>query len=127
MIRYKKDTHNIVTLILDMGGRKENIINHEIGQAFLPVIEHLQKEKKKKALRGVILTSAKKSFLTGGDLEYLRNNNNAKEIFGFSSQLQKSLRDLEHPGVPVVAAINGNCIGIGIRSSLGLSSSGGVK
>ncbi len=47
MIKYKKDTDNIVTLILDMSERSDNVINHEIGQAFLPVLAHLQAEKEK--------------------------------------------------------------------------------
>ena len=65
MIHYKKNTDNIVTLTLDMSGRTNNIINHEIGEAFIPVIEHLKKEKAKGLLKGVIMTSAKKK-LPGG-------------------------------------------------------------
>ena len=44
MIRYKKDTDNIVTLTMDMSGRAANVINHEIARAFVPVIEHLKEE-----------------------------------------------------------------------------------
>ena len=62
MIRFKKDTDNIVTLIFDMQDRHHNVINHEITEAFLPVIKHLQQEKARGTLKGVILTSAKKSF-----------------------------------------------------------------
>ena len=76
MIRYKKDINNIVTLSLDMANRNVNIINHEIGKAFFPVLEHLKKEKEKGVLRGVILTSEKKSFLAGGDLDYIFKNEN---------------------------------------------------
>ena len=42
MIRYKKDTHKIVTLTLDMSGRSLNVINHKIAEAFVPVIAHLK-------------------------------------------------------------------------------------
>ncbi len=115
MIRYRKDTDNIVTLSLDMEGRKVNIINHEIGQAFIPVIQHLKEEKAKGQLRGVILTSEKKTFLAGGDLDYLYNNVSAKEIFGYSEKLKAFFRDLESPGIPVVAAINGTALGSGFE------------
>lgn len=118
MIKYQKDTNNIVTLTLDMGGRNVNVINHEIFEAFVPVITHLQKEKTKGALRGVILTSAKKTFLSGGDLEYLYAANDPTEIFNFSQKLKKFLRDLEHPGVPVVAALNGSALGAGFEVAL---------
>lgn len=71
MIRYKKDTDNIATLILDMKSRPKNLINHEMVDAFKPVLEHLKKEKNRNVLRGVIITSSKRNFLEGGDLEYL--------------------------------------------------------
>ncbi len=118
MIKYQKDTDHIVTLTLDMSERQSNVINHQVFEAFVPVIEHLQKEKKRAALRGVILTSGKTSFLAGGDWEYLYNTNNAQEIFTFCEGMKKFLRDLESPGVPVVAAINGNALGAGFEVAL---------
>ena len=118
MIRYKKDTDNIVTLTLDMGTRNINIINHKVGKAFLPVIDHLKKEKSLGQLRGIIITSAKKTFLSGGDLEYLHELKKAEEIFQVSGVLKSLFRDLEEPGVPVVAAINGTALGSGFELAL---------
>ena len=118
MIHYRKDTDNIVTLILDMRGRNINIINHEIGQAFIPIIEHLKREKAKGLLRGVIITSAKKNFATGGDLEYLFQDKSATEVFHFAEMLKQYFRQLESPGVPVVAAINGVALGAGFELAL---------
>ncbi len=115
MIRYKKDTDNIVTLTLDMTNRKTNIINHEISQAFIPVLQHLKEEKAKGQLRGLILTSDKKTFLAGGDLDYLYKSYSAEEIFNYSQNMQLFFRDLERPGVPVVAAINGTALGSGFE------------
>lgn len=118
MIHYRKDTHHIVTLSLDMEGRSHNVINHEIGEAMLPVVRHLQAEKKRGALRGVIITSAKKTFLGGGDLEYLYRADDAGELFSFAQKLKEFMRDLERPGVPVVAAINGDALGTGYELAL---------
>lgn len=118
MIHYKKDVDNIVTLTLDMQGRNVNVINHEIRAAFIPVLTHLQAEKKKGLLRGVILSSAKKTFLAGGDLEYLYQATDPAEIFGFAEAMKAFLRDLERPGVPVVAALNGSALGAGFEVAL---------
>lgn len=118
MIHYAKDTENIVTLTLDMQGRKENIINHEIVDAFVPVLEHLKSEKAKGALKGVIITSTKKTFLAGGDLEYLYHARNPEQIFTFTEKLKRFFRDLERPGVPVVAALNGAALGTGFELAL---------
>ena len=87
MIRLKKDTDNIVTIIFDMVGREHNVINHEISESFVPVIQHLQAEKAKGKLKGVILTSAKSSFLSGGDLGYLYDENDPQKLFEAAEQL----------------------------------------
>ena len=118
MIKYQKDTDNIVTLRLDMKGRSVNVINHEIGEAFIPVIEHLMEEKAKGALRGVIITSDKKTFLAGGDLDYLYKNDDPAEVFQFAEKLKRFFRDLERPGIPVVAAINGTALASGFEMTL---------
>ena len=118
MIRYKKDTDNIVTLTLDMTDRAVNIINYEIGRTFVPVIKHLQEEKAKGALRGVIITSAKKTFLAGGDIDFLYHSTDVKAVFEYAQGLTKFMRDLEHPGVPVVAALNGSALGSGFELAM---------
>lgn len=118
MIKYKKDTDNIVTLTLDMKDRPVNIITYEIGKTFVPVIQHLQAEKRKGALRGVIITSAKTSFMAGGDIDFLYQSNNPQAIYEYSQALTSFMRDLEIPGVPVVAAINGSALGSGFELAM---------
>jgi 3-hydroxyacyl-CoA dehydrogenase/enoyl-CoA hydratase/3-hydroxybutyryl-CoA epimerase len=118
MINYRKDTDDIVTLILDMSGRESNLLNHELVAAFRPVIAHLQKEKAAGRLRGVIISSAKKDFLQGGDLAYMLELKDAKKAFQAAQLLKAFLRDLEVPGVPVVAAIDGDAIGTGFELAL---------
>ncbi len=118
MIRYEKDTHNIVTLTLEMAGSPYNIINHDIRKSFVSVLLHLKAEKKKGLLRGVIITSGKKNFLHGGDLEFYYNCTDPKEIFETSQNISHFFRELESPGVPVVAAINGTALGPGFGLAL---------
>jgi len=118
MIRYKKDKNNIVTLTLNMEGRNLNIINHEVSKSMVPIFNHLEEEKAKRKLKGIIITSAKKNFLVGGDLDYLYQAKDAATIFKLSQSLQKLYRLLERPGVPVVAAINGTALGSGFGLAL---------
>lgn len=118
MIRYQRDTDNIVTLNLDMDGSHNNIITHELGQAFVPVLKHLQQEKARGALRGVILTSSKKDFLESGDPSFFYESTDPAAVFQVAQQFKQFLRDLERPGVPVVAALNGDAIGAGFEVAL---------
>ncbi len=118
MIHYTKDVDNVVTLRLDMDGREGNVINHNIQEAFSPIIKHLQAEKARHALKGIIITSDKPTWLEGGDLGYLYEATDAEELFRFAQRLKAFLRDLEWPGVPVVAAIAGDALGTGFEVAL---------
>jgi 3-hydroxyacyl-CoA dehydrogenase / enoyl-CoA hydratase / 3-hydroxybutyryl-CoA epimerase len=119
MIRYEKDTQNIVTLTLDMEASRFNIISHDIGKSFVPVLRHLQTEKAKGLLRGVIITSGKTdSFLVGGDLDFYYQATDPKEVYQTSQKLTGFFRALESPGVPVVAAMNGSALGPGFGLAL---------
>ncbi len=118
MIRYQKDTNNIVTLTFDMEGTRSNVINHQMWTSFLPVLQRLQLEKEKGRLRGVIFTSAKRTFLSGGGLDSLLQVDNPEEIYSTAERMKLFLRELERPGVPVVAAINGSALGPGFEMAL---------
>ena len=118
MIKYIKDHQDIVTLTLDMEGRAKNLINHEIVHAFFPILEKLKEEKAKGQLKGVILTSNKTTFLAGGDFDYLYDARDPAQIFAYTQQMKGLLRAFEQPGVPVVAAINGDALSIGFEVAL---------
>lgn len=118
LIKYHKTPNMVVTLTLDMKGRPTNIINHEIVSAFVPVLEVLKSESEKGQLVGVIVTSGKPTFLTGGDLDYLYDETNPHKIFEFAERLNQFFRQLEKIGVPVVAALNGTALGSGFELAL---------
>jgi 3-hydroxyacyl-CoA dehydrogenase/enoyl-CoA hydratase/3-hydroxybutyryl-CoA epimerase len=118
MIKYRKDTDDIVTLTLDMKSSTFNVLNHEICAVFEPVIEQLQSEIRTNQLSGVIITSDKKNFLIGGDLDYIYQIDNAAAVFEFTENLKEIFRKIERLGVPVVAAINGNALGSGFELAL---------
>ncbi len=118
MIRYEKDTQQIATLTLDMDGNVHNMLQHDISKSFLPLLNHLKAEKAKGALRGVIITSAKRNFLTGGDLDFYHQCTDATAAFQASQQLCTFFRGLESPGVAVVAAMNGSAFGPGLGLAL---------
>ena len=118
MIRYEKDINNIVTITLDMDGNPNNIISHDIGKSFMPVLKQLKADKNAGVLRGVIITSSKKNFLVGGNLDFYFSSTDPKDIFESTMRMTEFFRGLESPGVPVVAGINGTALGPGFGLAL---------
>ncbi|WP_223494751.1 3-hydroxyacyl-CoA dehydrogenase NAD-binding domain-containing protein [Pseudomonas sp. A-RE-26] len=112
-IRYEKGQDRIVVLILDMPGQSANTMNGAYREAMAATVLRLEAEKDH--IAGVIITSAKKTFFAGGDLNELIqvDKAHAKDFYDGVRVLKAQLRRLETLGKPVVAAINGAALGGG--------------
>ncbi|GAA1008884.1 3-hydroxyacyl-CoA dehydrogenase [Streptomyces sp. F-3] len=117
-IRWEQDDTGVVTLVLDDPGQSANTMNQAFRDSFAAVVDRLEAEKD--GIRGVILTSAKKTFFAGGDLRDLIRvtPDTAQDLFDGSLALKRNMRRLETLGKPVVAAINGAALGGGYELAL---------
>ena len=117
-IRYEKDDQGIVTLTIDMPGQSANTMNAAFRSALAATVDRLAQERE--SLRGVILSSAKKTFFAGGDLNSLlaAKPEDAAAMFERAQGMKALLRRLETLGPPVVAAINGTALGGGFELCL---------
>jgi 3-hydroxyacyl-CoA dehydrogenase / enoyl-CoA hydratase / 3-hydroxybutyryl-CoA epimerase len=81
--------------------------------------EHLDFVESDASLRGLIITSAKKSiFIAGADLKTLLKRAQTGEMRGFIANGQRILNRLAALKVPTVAAIHGACAGGGYEVTL---------
>ncbi|WP_018925216.1 3-hydroxyacyl-CoA dehydrogenase NAD-binding domain-containing protein [Pseudomonas umsongensis] len=112
-IRYEKGQDRIVVLTIDMPGQSANTMNAVYREAMATCVERLVADKD--AIAGVIITSAKKTFFAGGDLNELIKvgKSEAQAFYNMVLTLKGQLRTLETLGKPVVAAINGAALGGG--------------
>src|SRR3954463_2910086 len=117
-IRWEQDDDGIVTLILDDPNQSANTMNADYGESIRETVDRLEAEKE--SITGVVITSAKKTFFAGGDLNDLKKvtPETADEFGGFVREGKAVLRRLETLGKPVVAAINGAALGGGFEITL---------
>ncbi|MFJ2115469.1 enoyl-CoA hydratase/isomerase family protein, partial [Streptomyces sp. NPDC087850] len=117
-IRWEQDGTGVVTLVLDDPNQSANTMN----RAFRDSIEAVaaRAEAEKDGIRGIIVTSAKKTFFAGGDLKDMIGFTpaDAQRIFDGGMAVKHALRRIETLGRPVVAAINGAALGGGYEIAL---------
>ncbi len=116
-IRYDKDAEGIVTLTLDDPNQSANTMNEAFTRSIVGVADKLAAEE---GLKGVIFTSAKKTFFAGGDLNDLiqAKPENAPQITEGLDLIKGALRKIETLGVPVVSCVNGAALGGGLEICL---------
>ena len=117
-ITWDKDADGIVTLTLDDPTGSANVMNEHYQESMHKAVERLVAEKD--SISGVVITSAKKTFFAGGDLNGIIQiqPENAGEAFATVENVKRDLRALETFGKPVVAAINGAALGGGLEIAL---------
>ncbi|MFG2126701.1 3-hydroxyacyl-CoA dehydrogenase NAD-binding domain-containing protein [Streptomyces sp. NPDC048751] len=117
-IRWEQDDTGVVTLVLDDPGQSANTMNQAFRASLTVIADRLEAEQD--SIRGVILTSAKKTFFAGGDLRELIKvtPETAQELFEGGMAVKRDLRRIETLGKPVVAAINGAALGGGFELAL---------
>ncbi|MFE5794331.1 3-hydroxyacyl-CoA dehydrogenase NAD-binding domain-containing protein [Streptomyces sp. NPDC056503] len=117
-IRWEQDDTGIVTLVLDDPNQSANTMNQAFRASITAVADRLEAEKD--SIRGVIYTSAKKTFFAGGDLKDMiqAGPEHAPDIFAAAMQMKRALRRIETLGKPVVAALNGAALGGGYEIAL---------
>lgn len=117
-IRWEQDATGVVTLVLDDPAQSANTMNQAFRTSVAAVAARAEAEKD--SIRGIIVTSAKKTFFAGGDLKDMIKigPGDAQRAFDAGLAVKRALRTIETLGKPVVAAINGAALGGGYEIAL---------
>src|SRR5690606_4010242 len=116
-IHHTRDSGGIVTLTIDDPNQRVNTMSSLFVESLAAELDAIENDAD---VTGVILTSAKKTFFAGGDLNDLRaaRRDRIDEFAAFVQRNSALLRRLEKLPVPVVAAINGSALGGGLELAL---------
>ena len=114
MVDYSINSDGIAVITLNNPG-SVNVINRDFIDAYEQAIDKVVEEQ---GLKGVIVASAKKDFMVGGDLQLLLAAKDAQQVIDVANHLDSIMRKLETCGKPVVAAMNGTALGGGYELAL---------
>jgi 3-hydroxyacyl-CoA dehydrogenase/enoyl-CoA hydratase/3-hydroxybutyryl-CoA epimerase len=127
---YAVDADGVATITWDVPGKSMNVMSRE---GFALVSEMVDKALADPAVKGIVVTSGKKDFAGGMDLNVLASirqaagENPAQALFDFTMSGHHILRKLERAGMdpktlkggkPVACAIPGTSAGIGTEIAL---------
>lgn len=115
MLSFTQDADGIAILELDYPGKSQNILNASSMTVFA---ETMQKLLADPAVKGIVLASAKKDFIAGGDLATFAAAHDRESFFSDMQGWHRLMRGMELGGKPIAAALNGSALGGGMEVAL---------
>ncbi len=101
---------------INVPGDAQNTLKEEFADDFAEVFTQL---KQNPALKGLVMISTKPgSFVAGADIKLFDNASSAQQVTLLSELCQETFQQLEDLAIPVVAAIQGACLGGGLELAM---------
>jgi len=111
-----KNEQNIAIITIDVQGEKMNTLRAEFGAQMSDVLDELQTDT---SLKGIVFISGKAdNFIAGADISMLAACQSKADVVAISTMGQQMFDRINAIKVPVVAAINGPCLGGGLEFAL---------
>jgi 3-hydroxyacyl-CoA dehydrogenase/enoyl-CoA hydratase/carnithine racemase len=103
------------TAVLTLDNPPVNQMSPQLMQDFGEAIKEAMSEA---GVKAIILTGTGKNFIAGADITRLQTVKTKEDIHGPALQAARFLNWIEMAPKPVIAAINGNCLGGGLETAM---------
>jgi 3-hydroxyacyl-CoA dehydrogenase/enoyl-CoA hydratase/3-hydroxybutyryl-CoA epimerase len=111
-----RQDNGIAHLVMDVIGESMNTLKAEFSEEIDEVLKEIRNDN---TIKGIVLLSGKEdSFVAGADINMLASCKSASEATALSRQGQMIFDQIESLSIPVVAAINGACLGGGLELAM---------
>lgn len=101
---------------MDAKDNKVNTLSKEFSTEFEQLFKQVQNDPRVKAI--VVISSKPDNFIAGADIQMLASAKTTDEVRELSVGGQRMFNEIENSKKPVIAAINGSCLGGGLEAAL---------
>ena len=111
-----RQDNGIAHLVIDVVDENVNTLKAEFAEQINAVLADIKADK---TITGIVLCSGKQdSFVAGADINMLDACQSREEVVALSRQGQRIFSQLEQLAIPIVAAIDGTCLGGGLELAM---------
>ncbi|NQZ22909.1 MAG: fatty acid oxidation complex subunit alpha FadJ [Colwellia sp.] len=111
-----RQDNGIAHLVMDVIGESMNTLKAEFSEQIDEILTEIRNDS---TIKGVVLLSGKAdSFVAGADINMLASCKSADEATALSQKGQMIFDQIESLAIPVIAAINGACLGGGLELAM---------
>ncbi len=111
-----RQENGIAHLVMDVVADTMNTLKAEFAEQVADVLADIKSDT---SITGIVVCSGKKdSFVAGADINMINDCKTKEEVVALSRQGQTIFAQLEQLNIPVVAAINGACLGGGLELAM---------
>jgi 3-hydroxyacyl-CoA dehydrogenase/enoyl-CoA hydratase/3-hydroxybutyryl-CoA epimerase len=112
----KRQDNGIAYLVIDVVGENVNTLKSEFTEQIQAVLAEVKADS---SITGIVLCSGKVgTFVAGADINMLDACQSRDEVVALSRQGQRIFSQLEQLSIPIVAAIDGACLGGGLELAM---------
>jgi 3-hydroxyacyl-CoA dehydrogenase/enoyl-CoA hydratase/3-hydroxybutyryl-CoA epimerase len=118
---FRMDADGVAVVTMDMPGQPVNLMNAAYVECMTGTLAAIRAAAAAGTLKGMVLTSAKKTFFAGGDIATIQRYQAEQaweECWSSLTLMKRQLLEFESAGVPIAAAINGAALGGGLEICL---------